>query len=63
MSDYRVVPNWCNCHPETCCCNDWAIVTNRDTKHSTHFDQTQAINIAEALNILYRPSNFQDVYK
>lgn len=25
MSDYRVEPNSCNCHPETCCCPDFVL--------------------------------------
>lgn len=29
---YIVVSNYCNCHPETCCCDDLAIVDNKTGK-------------------------------
>ncbi len=27
---YYVGPNHCRCHPETCCCNDWAVYDSED---------------------------------
>jgi hypothetical protein len=33
---YQVVPNQCSCHPETCCCDDWAIFENGSKKLTMH---------------------------
>jgi hypothetical protein len=41
--------NHCNCHPETCCCNDYAVYVG-DKKHSTHFRKEVAELVARALN-------------
>lgn len=41
--------NWCQCHHETCCCNDWAVYIG-DEKHSTHFSREVADLVARALN-------------
>ena len=57
---YEVIPNRCKCHPETCCCNDWAVYYNdgkdiyfdlrKENKHSTHFRKDVAELVARALN-------------
>jgi len=47
---FEVKRNLCNCHPETCCCNDWAIFKS-GIKHSTYFNKRVAEDVAEALNI------------
>lgn len=47
---YQVKSNYCNCHPETCCCNDWAVYSADGEKHSTHFKREVAELVAEALN-------------
>ena len=50
MNDvYRLEKNGCNCNPETCNCNDWAIYTGK-TKHSTYFDRKVAEEVCDALN-------------
>lgn len=48
--EYQVKPNSCNCHPETCCCNDWAVYSTGGEKHSTHFKREVAELVVEALN-------------
>lgn len=50
MTTYKVVPNWCNCHPETCCCNSWKIVNENDEKHSTHYSKDKAELFTTLLN-------------
>lgn len=50
---YSVGINFCNCHPETCCCNRYAIFENKDgkmVKHSTHYAEKTAKEIAASLN-------------
>ncbi len=49
---YHVRDNWCRCHPETCCCNDYAVHAPDGTKYSTHFHEDDAIFVAESLNVL-----------
>ena len=49
-SGYHVRTNYCRCHPETCCCNDWAVHGPDGEKHSTHFHEETAGLVAEALN-------------
>jgi hypothetical protein len=46
---HEVQPNTCQCHPETCSCNDWVIV--RDGKrHSTYFHRHVADEVCASLN-------------
>jgi hypothetical protein len=45
MSKYKVVPNRCKCHPETCCCNDWA-VEYEGKKIDTFFHEDDATEYA-----------------
>jgi hypothetical protein len=47
---YHVRTNYCRCHPETCCCNDWAVHKPGGEKHSTYFHRETAEEVAEALN-------------
>jgi hypothetical protein len=47
---YRVVINHCTCRPETCCCNDYAVVDDLGTKLTTCFRRYAAEAIVEALN-------------
>lgn len=49
IPEYEVRSNTCNCHPETCCCDPWAVFHN-DEKHSTHFRKEAAEQLAELLN-------------
>lgn len=45
----HVRSNFCRCHPETCCCNDWAVHGPDEVKHSTHFDRGDADEVVAAL--------------
>lgn len=40
---YYIGRNHCNCHPETCCCNDWAIYDSEDDEvFETFFRESEA---------------------
>jgi hypothetical protein len=47
---YTVEVNTCQCHPETCACNDWRVVTKGGRKVSTHYLKEDAERMAAALN-------------
>lgn len=51
---YHVRPNRCNCHPETCCCNDYAVHKPNGEKHSTCFNKDTALEIVDALNLVLK---------
>jgi hypothetical protein len=46
---YTVEPNSCSCHPETCCCNDWAVY-DKGKKVITFFEKCAAERYCEYLN-------------
>jgi len=46
---YKVIRNYCNCHPETCACNDWVIV-NKEGVYGTFFSKQTAEDICTLLN-------------
>lgn len=54
MSDtHEVRYNYCDCHPETCCCNPWALfykVTGK--KIATFYNKSDADSLREELNAL-----------
>lgn len=43
---YRVQRNSCDCHPETCCCNPWAVHAPGGEKVDTFYSQSDAKNRA-----------------
>lgn len=48
---YRVGRNWCNCHPETCCCEPWGVFESGEKRpFSTHYFKADADTVANALN-------------
>lgn len=47
---FTVRRNQCNCHPETCCCRDWAIYTDDGEKYDTYMHRERADEIAKLLN-------------
>jgi hypothetical protein len=50
---FEVRPNRCNCHPETCCCNDWAVYGPDGTKvRPTFFHEEDADEYAADQNEL-----------
>ena len=57
MSKYTVGPNHCRCHPETCCCDDWAIFNPDRSKHSTHYSKEHADEYCFLLNEKERRGN------
>lgn len=48
---YTVCRNRCQCHPETCCCNDWAVCTSDGVTHATYYKKETADEVAAALNL------------
>lgn len=52
MPRYKVEPNYCNCHPETCACDPWAITDAVDgAKYDTVFSKVKAESMVQALNL------------
>jgi hypothetical protein len=47
---FKVEPNNCNCHPETCSCNPWKIVDEKGERHSTHYEKSVAESTATIMN-------------
>lgn len=47
---YHVVSNYCGCHPETCCCNDWVLNDKKGERVTTFFNKSDAQETAEKLN-------------
>ncbi len=45
-----VKPNRCNCHPETCCCDDWAVYSPSGEKELTFFNKHHADEWVEFKN-------------
>jgi hypothetical protein len=54
---YTHGPTRCDCHPETCCCQDWAVYNPEGRKHSTYNSEESAAAMAEILS----PSDTVDV--
>lgn len=50
MKKATVVRNHCNCHPETCCCNDWLLLDKHGAKVDTFYAKESAVRVADALN-------------
>jgi hypothetical protein len=47
---YHVRINFCDCHPETCCCNDWAVHTPDGEKEITFYKKNDAQDWADFKN-------------
>lgn len=39
---WHVRRNACNCHPETCCCDDWAVFDPDGKRYGTFFHKKDA---------------------
>ncbi len=50
MKQATVVRNHCDCHPETCCCNDWKVLDKNGIKVDTFYAKESAVMFANALN-------------
>lgn len=48
---YRVEPNVCNCHPETCCCKDWRVMEPDGSCLTTFSNKSKAQNVADKMNL------------
>lgn len=51
---YHVAYNRCRCHPETCCCNDYAVIKPSGTTLMTTMHHSVAVEVAEALNVFHK---------
>jgi hypothetical protein len=49
---YQVKRNKCWCHPQTCCCDRYKIVDEKDNTYVTTNDKQKAQTIADALNLV-----------
>jgi hypothetical protein len=54
---YYVERNYCNCHPETCCCNGYAIYSNTDEKIGSYFSKKDAEIVCNEMNNLESVNN------
>lgn len=50
MNNFKVMPNRCDCHPETCCCNDWVLVDDKGKRYATFYSEKQVTEMALLLN-------------
>ena len=50
MKKATVVRNNCDCHPETCCCNDWLVLDKQGVKIDTFYAKESAVRVANTLN-------------
>ena len=51
---YKVERNRCGCHPETCCCDDYAVIDPLGGKYVTTNDKNIANQIVVAMNAFFR---------
>lgn len=47
---YKLIKNYCNCHPETCGCNPWVIIDSTGDKISSHYCKDKAEKLLRVLN-------------
>lgn len=47
---FKLEPNRCNCHPETCCCDDWKITDSKNNKVVTFHNKENAESFVQYLN-------------
>jgi hypothetical protein len=48
--EFTVGRNRCNCHPETCGCDDWAVFTPKGKKWETFYNKENADEIVKLIN-------------
>lgn len=52
-TNYEVRRNYCDCHPETCCCNPWVLYYKATgQKVVTCYNRSDAVSLCEKLNAL-----------
>lgn len=49
MDKYTVERNYCNCHPETCCCDTYILKENGKYYLSSN-DKQKLVDLAQKLN-------------
>lgn len=54
---YKVEINHCNCHPETCACNDYKVIDENGKKVSSHFHRDAAENLCNVINGIIKAEN------
>lgn len=42
--------NYCNCHPETCCCDPYKVVDDSGKTIATFYDKSDAKRLVDMLN-------------
>lgn len=47
---WHVRPNYCKCHPETCCCRDYAVHEPNGNKYDTFSTKSIAQDIVDMKN-------------
>ena len=47
---YKIEGNYCNCHPETCCCNNYKITFNGDKIGTAYSVSDQLENMVKLAN-------------
>jgi hypothetical protein len=57
---FKVKPNHCKCHPETCGCNPWIILYPDGAKYETFWCKSEAEKTCEILNKEQEQGDGQD---
>ena len=47
---YKLSYNYCNCHPETCCCDPYVILDDNGEVYTTIFNKTIGQEIVDLKN-------------
>lgn len=50
IKKYTVHKGYCNCQPETCCCDDWEVQDERGERVCSFCSKGEAHNLAKKLN-------------
>lgn len=50
--EYKVEYNYCDCHPETCCCNKWKVLDTEGQLVATFYEKEDALKLRDTLKIL-----------
>ena len=58
LSKWHVRANRCRCHPETCCCDDWAVYDTNGENYLTFFDKESADDFAAIKNRWMAPVEY-----
>lgn len=50
MVGYKIESNYCDCHPETCCCDKYKVVDDKDNTIAKFYNIEDAENLIKILN-------------